>query len=306
MILTMKRITLIFLSIWSLNVYCQTALDKTTEITYGRKDGMALTMVAQPPEAASNGKAVIWVVSAGWTSDFNYVNLFKGLTMPFSDRGYTLFFVMHGSQPKYAVPDALTDLRRAVRFIRFHAAEFGIDPYHIGISGGSAGGHLSLMIGTTGEDGDPSARDPIDRVTSRVQAVACFYPPTDFLNWKSPGDNAVVKREIKEFQAPLDFVEWNPETLHYMLVTDSVARTEIGRNISPLYFVTADDPPTFIAHGDADTLVPIYQSQKIIEKFNENNVPCELAVKQGSGHGIWIDMIEYTEKFADWFDKYMQ
>jgi acetyl esterase/lipase len=302
----MKRVTLLFLSIWSLSVHGQTVLDQTIEIIYGRKDGMALTMMAQPPAIASNGKAVIWVVSAGWTSDFNYVNLFKGLTRPFSERGYTLFYVMHGSQPRYAVPDAIPDLKRAVRFIRFHAAEYGIDPDHIGISGGSAGGHLSLMIGTTGDEGDPSANDPVNRVSSSVQAVACFYPPTDLLNWKSPGDNAVIKREIKEFQAPLDFVEWNPETLHYTMVTDSVARTEIGRNISPFYFVSADDPPTFIAHGDADKLVPLYQSQKIIEKFKEFNVPCELVIKQGAGHGIWIGMTEYTEMFTDWFDKYLQ
>jgi acetyl esterase/lipase len=290
----------------SLSLNGQTGLDKATEITYGRKDGMALTMVVQPPAAASNGKAVIWVVSAGWTSDFNYVNLFRGLTRPFSERGYTVFFVMHGSQPRYAVPDAIPDLKRAVRFIRFHAAEYGIDPDRLAISGGSAGGHLSLMIGTTGDDGDPSASDPVDKVSSRVQAVACFYPPTDLLNWKAPGDNAVVKREIREFQAPLDFVEWNPETLHYLPVTDSAARTEIGRNISPFYFVTADDPPTFIAHGDADQLVPIYQSQKIIEEFKANHVPCELAIKEGAGHGIWNNMTEYTEMFADWFDSYLQ
>lgn len=302
----MKRTILLFLSLLSLSVHCQTILDKETEITYGRKDGMALTMVVQPPAAASNGKAVIWVVSAGWTSDFNFVNLFKLLSRPFSERGYTLFFALHGSQPRYAVPDILPDVKRAVRFVRYHAAEYGIDPDHIGIAGGSAGGHLSLMIGTTGDDGDPGAKDPVDRVSSRVQAVACYYPPTDFLNWKSPGDNAAVKREIKEFQAPLDFTEWNPETLHYMLVTDSVARSEIGRSISPFYFVSADDPPTFIAHGDADKLVPIYQSQKIIEKFEEFNVPCELAVKQGADHGIWKDMSDYTGRFVDWFDSYLQ
>jgi acetyl esterase/lipase len=301
----MGRIALLFLSGLSFSVHCQTVIVKATEITYGRKDGMALTMVVQPPAVVSNGKAVIWVVSAGWTSEFSYVNLFKGLTMPFSDRGYTLFFVMHGSQPRYAVPDNITDLKRAVRFIRFHASEYGIDPDHIAISGASAGGHLSLMIGTTGDDGDPSARDPVEKVSSRVQAVACFFPPVDFLNWKSAGDNAVIKREIKEFQAPLDFVKWNPETLHYMLVTDSVERTEIGRDISPFYFVTSDDPPTFIAHGDADELVPWYQSQKIIERFEDLNVPCELVTKHGAGHGVWIDMIEYSKMFADWFDKYL-
>lgn len=276
------------------------------EVIYGRKDGMALTMVVQPPSVPFNGKGVIWVVSAGWTSDFNWVPLFKVLAKPISDRGYTVFYVMHGSQPEYAVPDAITDVKRAVRFIRYHAADYGIDPDYIGISGASAGGHLSMMIATTGDDGDPSGKDAVDKVSCRVQAVACYFPPTDLLNWKYPGDNAVIKREIKEFQAPLDFVEWNPETLHYTLVTDSAKRCETGRNISPFYFVTADDPPALIAHGDADTLVPVYQSRKMIEKLKEVNVPCEIIIKPGAGHGFWKDMADYTKQFADWFDKYLK
>lgn len=77
------------------------------------------------------------------------------------------------------------------------------------------------------------------------------------------------------------------------------------RQISPLYFVTSDDAPTFIAHGDADTLVPLIQSQKIIDKFKEVGVPCELKIKSGARHGFWNDMAIYTELFADWFDRYL-
>jgi|WetSurMetagenome_2_1015567.scaffolds.fasta_scaffold01885_5 acetyl esterase/lipase len=303
----MKRfIILIFLTVHLLNVRGQQVLKQPTEVIYGRKDGMALTMQVQPPVVASNKRAVIWVVSAGWTSDFNWINMFKIFTKPFSDRGYTVFFVTHGSQPKYAVPDIIPDVKRAVRFIRFHAADYGIDPLNIGITGGSAGGHLSLMTGTTGDDGNPNATDHVDRVSSRVQAVACFYPPVDFLNWKWPCDNQVVKRDIKEFQAPLDFVEWNAQTLHYTLVTDTVKRSEIGKKISPLYFVTPDDPPVLIAHGDADKLVPIYQSRLMIVKLKSVNVPYELLIKPGADHGIWSDMTEYTKKFADWFDRYLK
>jgi acetyl esterase/lipase len=163
-----------------------------------------------------------------------------------------------------------------------------------------------LITGTSDDTGGPNAKDPVDRVSSRVQAVACFYPPVDFLNWKAPGDNAVIHSEMKEFQAPLDFVEWNAKILHYIPVTDSVKRTKIGRDISPLYFVTADDPPTLIAHGDADKLVPLSQSRMIIEKLMEVNVPCELKIKAGGGHGFWKDMTEYTAMFADWFDKYLK
>jgi acetyl esterase/lipase len=303
----MKRIIiLVFIFSQFLFVRGQQVSDQSKEVTYGRKDGMSLTMLIQPPSGPSNDRAVIWVVSAGWTSDYNWITLFRLLTKPLSERGYTIFFVMHGSQPKYAIPDAVKDLKRAVRFIRFHAAEFAIDPENIGISGASAGGHLSLMIATTGDDGDASGKDLVDKVSSRVQAVACFYPPVDLLNWKKPGDNQVLRREIKEFQAPLDFVVWNPATLHYSLITDSVKRTEIGKTISPLYFVSPDDPPTLIAHGDADKLVPIYQSRMMIDKLKEVNVPCELLIKPGADHGFWNDMADYTKKFADWFDKYLK
>lgn len=289
----------------SVTAASQVSNDKSYEVTYGRKDGMALTMVVHAPAVVPNGKGIIWVVSAGWTSDYNWVNMFKGLMKPVSDRGYTIFYVMHGSQPKYTVPDAVSDIKRAVRFIRYHASEYNIDPACLGISGASAGGHLSLMMGTTGDDGDPKAKDPVDRVSCRVQAVACFFPAVDFLNWKAEGDNAVNHSEMKEFQAPLDFMEWNAKTLHYEKVTDPEKRTEIGRKISPLYFVTADDAPVFIAHGDSDRLVPLSQSSKMIDKLKEAGVPCELKIKSGADHGFWNDMPVYTALFADWFDRYL-
>ena len=300
-----KEFVLLVFLIMALSASGQSVTVQSQEIIYGRKDGVAMTMVVQPPAATSNDKGIIWVVSGGWTSDYNWINMFKLLMKPLSDRGYTIFYVMHGSQPKYTVPEAVSDLKKAVRFIRSHAADYDIDPLNIGISGASAGGHLSLMMGTTGDDGDPAATDQVDRVSSRIQAVACFFPPVDFLNYNFDGDNVVLYSEIKEFQAPFDFMEWNPQILHYIPVTDTGKRTEIGRQISPLYFVTPDDAPAFIAHGDADTLVPLAQSQKIIDKFREVGVPCELKISPGARHGFWNDMASYIELFADWFDMYL-
>ena len=301
-----KILCLLSLIILELSLLSQGQTNNSKEIIYGRKDGMALSMIVQPPGGISNGKGIIWIVSAGWTSEYNFINLFRIIARPLSDRGYTLFYVMHGSQPKYTVPEAVTDIKKAVRFIRYHASEYNIDPLNIGISGGSAGGHLSLLMGTTGDDGDPEAKDPLDQISSRVQAVACFYPPTDFLNYNSEEDNVVLHSEIREFQAPFDFMEWKPEILHFVPVTDPDERTEMGKQISPLYFVTSDDAPAFIAHGDADTLVPVTQSIRIIEKYREAGVPCELKIKQGAVHGFWNDMSQYVAMFADWFDKYLK
>ena len=294
---------LIFLALTS--IY-QPACGQSKEIIYGRKDGMALTMEVQKPEAESNERGIICIISAGWTSNYNWIFLFRNLMKPLSDKGYTLFYVMHGSQPKYTVPEAIEDIKKAVRFIRYHASDYGIDPDHIGITGGSAGGHLSLIIGTTGDAGNPSASDELERISSRVQAVTCFFPPTDFLNYNFPGDNVAVHSDIDAFQAPFDFMEWNAETLHYYPVTDQDKRTEIGRQMSPYYFITPDDAPVYIVHGDADELVPISQSEKVIKKLKEAGVPCELIIKEGGGHGIWPDMVTYATGFVDWFDMYLK
>jgi len=78
-------------------------------------------------------------------------------------------------------------MNRSVRYIRYHAKDYGIDPDRIGITGGSAGGHLSLMMGTKPAPADEKSDDPVERTSSRVQAVACFFPPTDFLNYGEPG-----------------------------------------------------------------------------------------------------------------------
>ena len=101
-------------------------------------------------------------------------------------RGYTVFAVVHGSQPRFTIPEILKDMNRAVRFIRYHAKDYHIDPDRIGMTGASAGGHLSLMQGTAGDTGDKLAKDPIDQTSSRVQAVGCFFPPPIFSTMASP------------------------------------------------------------------------------------------------------------------------
>src|SRR5579885_424812 len=172
------------------------------EVIYGRKYGTALTMDVFTPKKDANGAAVIVAVSGGWFSSHEAVN--PGMAQPFLKRGYTVFAVVHGSQPKFSIPEILEDMNRAVRFIRFHAKDYGIDPDRIGITGGSAGGHLSLMQGNAGKDGDAKAKDPISRASSRVQAVACFFPPTDFLNWGKK-DQLVLPHMPERIKPAFDF-----------------------------------------------------------------------------------------------------
>jgi acetyl esterase/lipase len=273
------------------------------DVVYGRKDGMALTLDVFTPKKDANGAAIVWVVSGGWFSSHDSIN--PAFVQGFLNRGYTVFAVVHGSQPRYAIPDAVADLNRAVRYIRSHAKDFKIDPDRMGITGASAGGHLSLMIGTAGDPGKLIAKDPVERTSSRVQAVACFFPPTDFLNYGKPGNVALGENALKGFKAPFQFRELDPKTGCYVQITDKKRVLEIGRQVSPVYHVSKDDPPTLIIHGDADKLVPIQQAELMMARFKEAGVPAELVVKKGAGHG-WVTIGQDQKTIADWFDKYLK
>jgi acetyl esterase/lipase len=278
------------------------AYTRTEDVIYGRKFGTALTLDVFTPKENANGAAVIWAVSGGWFSDHAAVQ--PKFYEEFLRRGYTVFAVVHGSQPRFTIPECIADMNRAVRFIRLHAKDYKIDPDRIGIAGASAGGHLSLMQGMAGDKGDAAAKDPVEQTSSRVQAVACFFPPTDFLNYGKPGEDALGRGVLKALKAAFDFVELDPKTRAYVRVTDEDKLKEIGRKISPMTHVTGDDPPTLIIHGDADKIVPFQQAEIFIAKLKEAGVPAELVTKKGAGHG-WPDLGKDMATLADWFDKHL-
>jgi acetyl esterase/lipase len=272
---------------------------RTEDVIYRRKHGTALTMDVFAPRENANSAAIVMIISGAWRSAHDQIR--PRFATEYARRGYTVFAVVHGSSPRFSLPEIVDDVHRAVRFVRSQAEQYKFDADRIGVTGASAGGHLSLLLGTAGTAGDPEAKDPIDRLSSRVQAVACFFPPTDFLNYGATGITLLGNGSAR---APFDFQEYDNEARAFVPVTNRDRRMEIGRQVSPLYHVTADDPPTMIIHGDADRLVPLQQSQLIIEKLKEENVPCELIVKAGGAHG-WPDIAADVPKFADWFDKHL-
>jgi len=275
---------------------------RTEDVIYGRKFGTALTLDVFKPTGKPNGAGIIAVVSGGWYSSHDGIP--EGFIKPLTARGYTVFAVVHGSQPKFTIPEVVEDMNRAVRFIRTHASDYGVDPDRLGIFGASAGGHLSLMQGTAGTPGDPSAKDPVDRASSRVQAVACFFPPTDFLNYGKDNESALGEGVLINFKAPFDFHEFKNNDNKFEPITDRAKRVEIGKAISPVTHVSSDDPPTLIIHGDADKLVPIQQAERFVARAKEQGMTATLETKPGLEHG-WPNMEKDVERFADWFDQHL-
>jgi acetyl esterase/lipase len=277
--------------------------ERKRDVIYGRKFGTALTMDVFTPKEKANGAGVIFVVSGGWFSNVESIN--PAFCAEFLKRGYTVFAVVHGSQPKYTVPEIVEDMHRSVRFIRHNAKDFKIDPDRLGITGASAGGHLSLMIGNAGKDGDPQAKDPVDRESSKVQAVACFFPATDFLNFGKPGNELINRQLQPPFTAAVDFHEFDKAKAMYVPVTDEKKLREICREISPITHVCEKSAPCLIIHGDKDNLVPLQQSESILAKYKEKKVTAELIVRKDKGHGWGIEMLKDIEVFGDWFDKHL-
>jgi len=258
------------------------------DVIYTRHDGVALTMDIFKP-AKPNGAGIIKIVSGGWKSNHQQIN-----DGGWPKAGYTTFVVVHGSQPRFQVEEIVSDLNRAVRFVRANAARYGVDPMKLGVTGGSAGGHLSLMLATRGGPGDAKAADPIDRESSAVQAVACFYPPTDYLNWFADGDNAVGIGRLAAYAGA-----FGPKA------ATAEGREELGREVSPIYWVNKDQPPVFIVHGDADPQVSVTQAHRFFKRCGEVGAKCEVFIREGAGHGGWKEMEDDTARMKEWFDLHL-
>ena len=283
-------VLLIAIVVGSVWLYFHPGFELTNAVVYGQRKGHDLTIDIVKP-SQPNGLGVLLLVSGGWKSGRG--SFHPWMVAPLLRHGYTVFPVYHVSQPEATIMEVNDDMNRAVRFIRHHAGEYGIDPQRLGVTGGSAGGHLSLMLATRGGPGPADAADAIDRESSAVQAVAIFYPVTDLLNLGNSTEN------LHDGGPPKSFVKgFGPDS------TNLAVWKVIGRDLSPIFFVHSNLPPTLIYHGDADTLVPLDQSQRYQAEARKLGRTVELVVHHKGNHG-WLSMVWDIRRFANWFDQYL-
>ena len=273
---------------------------RVRDVVYGRKFGTALTMDVLKP-AKPNGIGVVYLLSGGWHSDFSMIEKRLKHFHYFTDRGQTVFLVLHGSPPRYQVHEVVKDVHRAVRFIRYHAAEYGVDPNRLGISGMSSGGHLSISVGTgvgrlvlADTVKTTASVDPVDRVSSRVQAVACFFPPADLVNYGNAGRLFVECDTVRRFWPQFGVAG-----------KTRAEKQTLMQALSPIQAISADTPPTLLLHGTIDPIVPLEQSERFIVKLKATGVPAQLIIHQGGAHG-WAETWESDlGVLANWFEKYL-
>jgi acetyl esterase/lipase len=243
------------------------------------------------PKGKPNGLGIVDIASGAWYSDRNKIadHARAGVFTIFCSRGYTVFAVRPGSRTRYTAAEMDRNVKSAIRFVKAHAGDYHIDPARLGLMGGSAGGHLATLAALTPEPGKADVNSPIYPQDTSVRAVGAFFPPTDFLDWDG---RKLIRLDVV---GPLLFVGGTQGH------SDEEIK-EAAKAISPLHRVEKPTIPFLLIHGDADRVVPLSQSEKLVAAITKAGGSAELIVKPGGGHP-WMSLHEEVKVMADWFDK---
>ena len=277
--------------------YFHPQTESRRQIPYANRHGKELTYDVFLPKK-QNGAAVLIIISGSWKS--NSADFDPWPAAVFLRRGYSIFAVRHLSQPRATVTEIVEDIHRSVQHIRQHASDYEIQKERIGIAGGSSGGHLSLMLATRGGGFSTTGAK-----SSSVQAAAVFFPVTDLIDLgpstENPGDGGPPMNYVAGFG-----FEGRKDDPKRIPKSDLEEWKSVARSLSPIFHLSEETPPILIIHGDADTLVPVDQSERFLERARELGIEdkIELRVRKGKGHG-WLTMIFELSRMADWFDRHI-
>ncbi len=237
---------------------------------------------------------MIWIHGGGWVSGDK--NGCPPLNEGFVARGYAVASLGYRLSGHALWPAQIEDCKAAIRWLRAHAKEYRLDPDHFGVWGASAGGHLVALLGTSGDVKQFDVGENLDR-SSRVQAVSDFYGPTDFAQMDAhavKGTGLIHDRES------------SPECRLIGGLIQDPANVEKVQSANPVRYVTKDDAPFFIVHGDQDPAVPHHQSELLYAALVKVDVPVRFTTVAGGGHGAGFPNQLLTPIVAEFFDRYLK
>lgn len=238
---------------------------------------------------------LVWIHGGGWSGGSKtQVPFMSQLT-----RGYVVASIEYRFSQKAIFPAQIQDCQAAIRWLRANAKKYSIDSTHVGVGGASAGGHLSALVGTSGgKKAFPMIGGNEDQ-SDRVQAVCDIFGPTNFYTVIAQAD---ADKEVK------NIFKWNQGDPYSRLIAAKLGEDKEKCNaVSPVHYVSKDNPPFLILHGDRDTLVPYAQSVELTELLTKANVEVTLQKIPGAGHGGQQFTSPAIAKLtATFFDKHLK
>ncbi len=265
-------------------------------IVYARAGDRDLPLdIYIPDKAARPMPVIIWVHGGGWKGGSK-----SGISRPVGalSRGYALVSVEYRLSGEAIWPAQIEDCKAAVRWTRANAGKYGLDPNRIGAWGSSAGGHLVAMMAVAGDVKKFDTHKEYADVSARVQAVCDWFGPTDFTQMDAHRPEGAT------------LVHDDPSSPESRLVGGPIQKEpcrSICADANPITYVTKDDPPILIMHGDMDMSVPVHQSELFHKALKKAGVDATFYVVKGGGHGFRDAKNDTSEDLSnmsiDFFDK---
>jgi len=255
------------------------------DIEYGKGGGEPLHLdLARPAQRDKPAPCIVVIHGGGWAAGNKSHH--TDLIFQLASRGYVAATVQYRFAPDHPFPAQVEDVKCAVRYLRAHADEYGIDAKRIGAMGFSAGAHLSMMLGSMGADDGLEGEGGWPDQSSKVQAVVSFAGPTDL--------------------AADDLPPPALGPVKGLLGGSASEKPDLAEKASPLTYASEGDAPMLLLHGTKDNIVPYSQAVKMAEALTEAGVPGRIELILGAGHG-WggADAKRSMEQTFEFFDRYL-
>lgn len=242
-----------------------------------------------PADDGQDHPLVVWIHGGGWQAGGRFPCPIARLTA----QNCAVASVGYRFSQEALFPAQIEDCKAALRFLRAHAAEYHLDPAHVGVVGESAGGHLVALLGTTGDKRQFDVGANLDQ-SSAVQCVVDLFGPTDFLHYGPPAVAEFMSKDARNGGAKL-------------FGGPIIEHQDAARAASPITYVDKAAAPTLMVHGDKDPIVPLQQSEIFHEALTKAGVESSLKVVPGAGHGgPAFASPENLKLMGDFLDKHLR
>lgn len=260
----------LLISLFSNSAFTQDRLRPTLkDIAYGGDDPAQVLDLYQP-KSEQPTPVVVHLHGGGWRGGSKN-NVPAYLLRAVQEGWVAVVSVEYRFTDVETHPAQVNDCMRAIQFVRTQASEWNIDPTRLGVTGGSAGGHLTLWIALHDDVADPESDDPVKKESSRVSCAVGFAGPTD---WSLLGE---IEHKHPAYR---QLIGYEPGTPAEEMASEKMA------DVSPVSFASKDDPPILIVHGTADRVVPVEHAKRLQAALDEISADSELLIIEGGRHDV--------------------